>query len=281
MQVSVVITTKNEEKNIQNCLDSILKQTFSREEMEIIVADNNSTDRTKEVARQCTNNIFDDGLAPLNLEVFNWGPERSAQRNFGVGKAMGEYILYLDADMILSPGVINECVEKIREDDTLVALYIPEIIMGEGLLSRVRGFERSFYDGTVIDAVRFVKRDVFTGVGGFDESLTGPEDWDFDRKIREIGKVDIIASPLYHNERHLNLKNYLNKKAYYSQNFQKYINKWGAQDTNIRKQFGLYYRYFGVFLEQGKWKKVVSHPILACGMLCLRFLVGVNYLLRK
>ena len=50
MLVSVIITTKNEEKNIENCLKSIENQDFSREDMEIIVVDNNSTDRTKEIA---------------------------------------------------------------------------------------------------------------------------------------------------------------------------------------------------------------------------------------
>ena len=98
--VSVVITTKNEEKNIENCLKSILKQTYPRDKIEIIVVDNNSTDRTKEIARRYTD------------KVYNKGPERSAQRNFGAKQAKGEYYLYLDADMILSPNVISECVEK-------------------------------------------------------------------------------------------------------------------------------------------------------------------------
>jgi len=39
-------------------------------------------------------------------------PERSTQRNFGVKKASSNYILYLDADMILSKNVVSECIEK-------------------------------------------------------------------------------------------------------------------------------------------------------------------------
>ena len=49
--VSVVITTKNEEKNIENCLKSILNQTYPRDKIEIIVVDNNSSDRTKEIVQ--------------------------------------------------------------------------------------------------------------------------------------------------------------------------------------------------------------------------------------
>ena len=60
--------------------------------------DNNSTDRTKEIAKEYTE------------KVYNYGPERSAQRNFGVKQASGKYILYLDADMILSEDVVFKCV---------------------------------------------------------------------------------------------------------------------------------------------------------------------------
>jgi len=48
--VSVIITTKNEEKNIENCLRSIKNQNYPREKIEIIVVDNNSLDKTKEIA---------------------------------------------------------------------------------------------------------------------------------------------------------------------------------------------------------------------------------------
>ena len=59
-----------------------------------------------------------------------------------------------------------------------------------------------------------------------------------------------------------------------------YIEKWGKDDQDVKKQFGIYYRFFGVFLENGKWKRLVAHPILAAGMYFLRFWVGVNFLLR-
>ena len=102
-----------------------------------------------------------------------------------------------------------------------------------------------------------------------------------DKKIKKIGKIGIIKNPFYHNEEGFSVKKYLKKKAYYSQNFEKYIAKWGKTDPDIRKQFGFYYRFFGVFTENGKWKKMASHPILAASMLVLRFLVGFRYLKLK
>lgn len=269
MFISVIITTKNEEKNIENCLKSIKEQTYPRDKIEIIVVDNGSTDNTKEIARQYTD------------KVFNFGPERSAQRNYGINQSQGEYFLYLDADMILNPEAIRECVERVENNQEIAGFYIPEIIAGNSSWNKVRRFERSFYNATPIDCVRFVKKEKFLEVGGFDESMTGPEDWDFDKKIRLSGKVALIKNPIYHNEAEFNLAKYLNKKAYYAKSFDKYTEKWGRGDADIKKQFGFYYRFIGVFIENGKWKKLIRHPILALGMYFLRFLVGLKFLTRK
>jgi len=265
VRVSVIITTKNEEKNIGACAESVKNQAYPYEKIEIIVVDNGSTDRTKEIALRYTS------------LVYNAGPERSAQRNFGAEKAQGEFLLFLDADMILSRNVIAEAVDFCEKEGG-AAVYIPEKVVGEGFWIAVRNFERSFYDATVIDCVRFVKKTAFNTAGGFDISLTGPEDWDFDRKIRAKVATGIISAPLFHNEGVFNLSTYLRKKAYYAGNFEKYIGKWGKRDKIIRKQFGIWYRYFGVFCEKGRWLRLVCHPVLTSGMYFLRILVGIEYL---
>lgn len=268
MYISVIITTKNEEKNIENCLGSIENQSYPQDKIEIIVVDNDSTDKTKEIALKYTD------------KVFNYGPERSAQRNFGVEKANGEWFLYLDADMILSEDVIRDCANKVIANPKIIALYISEIIMGEKFWSKVRRFERSFYDGTAIDGARFIRKSEFQKVGGFDKTLTGPEDWDLNKKLCQVGKIELVITPIYHNETEFDLKKYLSKKGYYAQKFDEYIEKWGKNDPDIKKQFGLYYRFFGVFIENGKWKKLASHPFLTFGMYFLRWLVGIKFLMR-
>jgi len=265
--VSVVITTRNEEGAIGSCLQSLMQQSYPKESLEVLVVDNGSADATKEIARR------------LGVAVYDKGPERSAQRNFGAAKAGGTYILYLDADMALSEGVIEECVNRCASEG-LAGLYIPERIRGAGFWSRVRDFERSFYDATCIDCVRFVRRDAFLELGGFDERLTGPEDWDFDRRLRQRDKVGIIRAVLYHDEGSFELKRYLRKKEYYAQSFDAYVEKWGRSDPEIRKQLGAGYRYFGVFFEKGKWVKLIRHPVLAAGMYFLRAAVGLAYVLR-
>jgi len=315
--VSLIIPTLNEEKNIGRCLRSILGQTYKN--IEIIVVDNNSTDKTREIvetfklqtsnpptsrrtslkhhpsniSHQTSDFLLQTSNIKLlasrilhptsNIKLFTHGPERSAQRNYGIKKAKGEYILFLDADMSLSRDVVRDCVRKFTGSrvNELVGLYIPEKIIGDSYWCKVRNFERSFYDATVIDCVRFFPKKIWQEVGGFDETLTGPEDWDFDKKVRSRGKVGIIKSPLYHNEANFNLKDYLEGKSYYTKSIDRYIKKWGGNDPNVKKQLGFSYRFIGVFIENGKWRKLLAHPILTLGVYFLRGMVGVFYLINK
>lgn len=260
--VSVVITTKNEEKNIENCLRSIRNQTYKN--TQLIVVDNFSEDKTVEISKKYT------------ASVYLKGNERSAQRNHAATLALGKYLIYLDADMILSPTVIEECVSKC-ERNNVDALYVPERIVGDSFWIKVRDFERSFYNGTVIDAVRFVRKDLFCQVGGFDETLIGPEDWDFDKRLRKVGKTEIILSRLYHNEGSFNIERYLRKKQHYALGIKKYIAKWGLNDLDIKKQTGVSYRLIGIFVEEGKFKNLLYHPVLALAMYYLRFRVAFSY----
>ena len=272
--VSVIITTRNEEKNIGACIKSILKQTFPQKKIEMIVVDNFSTDKTTSIVKKLSQKTS-------CISLYSFEPERSAQRNFGAQKAKGTYYMYLDADMTLSPNVITECVSKMKTTSSLAALYVPEIILGKGFWSKVRRFERSFYNATVIDCVRFLLLKDFLSVGGFDETMSGPEDWDLDKKIRLKGKVDIINAPLYHNEVNFNVLKYIDKKMYYVKSLKKYTDKWGKNDPDIQKQLGFFYRYIQVFIENGKWKKLVTHPLLTAGTILLKILVGMGYLKTK
>ena len=266
IDVSVIVTTRNEEEIVGNCLRSIKDQTYPPEGIEIIVVDNDSTDGTTSISRSNTD------------KVYNHGHNRAEQLNYGARKARGQYIIFPDADMILSEKLIAECVKKCRREEC-VALYVPERIIGKGFWIKVRDFERSFYNATVIDCVRFVSRDAFLEIGGFDGSLEfGPDDWDFDRRIKETGKTGIIDALLYHNEGEFDLRKYLEKKGNYVGSFDGYVGKWGKGDRIVKKQLGFWCRYLGVFVEDGKWKRLLRHPVLTLGMYFLRVRVGIKFL---
>ena len=78
--VSVIIPTRNSEGTIEICLKSINNQTYRN--VEVIVVDNNSQDRTKEIAQKYVD------------RVYNKAPERPTQRNFGSEKGGDEYLFY-------------------------------------------------------------------------------------------------------------------------------------------------------------------------------------------
>ena len=152
--VSVIVPTKNNESTIEKCLESIKKQIYST--IEVIVVDNYSTDRTKEIAES------------FGFRFYRKGPERNPQRNFGAEQAGGEYLLFVDSDMELSPEVVADCVATVQSEG-VQAVTIPEISFGEGFWTKCKAFERSFYmDEETMALARFFDKDAFVSSGGFD-----------------------------------------------------------------------------------------------------------------
>lgn len=289
--VSIVVTTKNEELNIRQCLESIHNQTYNN--IQLCVIDNYSTDKTCQIVQS------------LGTKLYYGGPERSAQRNLGLKtKSKGKYGMYIDADMMLTKDLVSRCVEQMELLPlSYSGIYIPEIIYGQSLFNRIRRFERTFYNGTVIDAIRFFRMEAFLKVGGFDEELFkrgSGEDWDLDKKIRLLGST-FLLNPLtnnkivikksttkdqlqanrsyhfiIHDETKLKLIDYLNKKKYYSVGFSGYISKWGTSDPDIQKQFGIKYRFFIVFVEKQKWKKLLTNPYYYLLILAIKSLTAIS-----
>jgi glycosyltransferase involved in cell wall biosynthesis len=95
VNISVVVLTKNEERNIQECLESVAGWAG-----EIIVVDDKSTDRTVDIAAKFTDKII---IRKMDIE--------GRQRNFAYAQAKNLWVLSLDADERLTP----ELREEIRE----------------------------------------------------------------------------------------------------------------------------------------------------------------------
>lgn len=95
--ISAVIIAKNEEKNLSRCLKSL---SWSDE---IIVIDDYSVDRTREIARKYRARVFFRHL----------DGDYARQRNYGLKKAAGEWVLFVDADEVVSKELAAEIKEKI------------------------------------------------------------------------------------------------------------------------------------------------------------------------
>ncbi len=248
--VSVVITTKNEEKMVKKLLLTINKQTYKN--WEIVLVDNRSTDKTVQIAKE------------MGVKVYSFGPERSAQRNYGAKMAKGKYLLFLDADMELSENVISECVDVVQSGKDIGGIAIPEKSKAVYFWEKVKAYERSFYNekgDPVTDAARFFKKQVFQKVGGYDETITGPEDWDLPETIIELGfRIDRIKAHIYHRERVPSPWILAKKKFYYALSAYRYLEKHNIHMVSPKTVYFLR----PVFYKN--WKRLLSHPVMSFAM---------------
>jgi GT2 family glycosyltransferase len=177
------------------------------------VVDNFSRDDTLAIGRRYANVIEQSG------------PERSRQRNLGAALAPGTFLLFLDSDMVLQPSSVDECLAEAARGAQ--AVIIPEVSIGNGYWTACKALERSCYlDDDTVEAPRFISRSLFEKLAGFDEQLTGPEDWDLAVRIRESGaRVGRTATPLFHDEGRLTLGQTIGSKYYYGQTMARYIRK--------------------------------------------------------
>jgi glycosyltransferase involved in cell wall biosynthesis len=249
--VTVIVTTKNNHATLEACLHSIDDQSYSH--VELIVVDNNSTDDTKTIARAYT------------THVFNKGPERSAQRNFGVAQAHGQYVLIVDSDMVLSQAVVAACVQAAQPGSR--ALIIPEESFGEGFWAQCKKLERSFYVGQDnIEAARFFDKQLYEELGGYNETMTGGEDWDFTNRVRAHTQTGRVTPYIFHNEGHPRFTRTVRKVYYYAQHAVAYFAE-NPTESPLRDKSGPLARYKLFFSHPGL---LLQHPLHAVGMLTLK-----------
>jgi glycosyltransferase involved in cell wall biosynthesis len=212
-KVSVVICTYNRAHFIAESIQSVLDQTFA--DFEIIVVDDGSTDNTKEAV-----DSFQD---PRIRYVYQENRGLSAARNTGIRTSIGEYISFLDSDDIWLPQNLELMVKRLdsRPDVAFVCsdLYFFDDATG-AILGRVWHNKRSdnsvnpkkaarcalrylLQRGCFITAIAMVvRREVFTEVGYFDESLINHVDWDLFVRIVQRFPIVTMDMPLAKNRHH-------------------------------------------------------------------------------
>lgn len=267
--VSIIVTTKNEQSVIARLLKSLQEQSYRSKE--VIIVDNHSDDDTVSIARR------------FKARVFNWGPERSSQRNYGALKAKGEHLLFLDADMKLTKNVVAECVREASISNKIGAVVIPERSVASNFWERVKAFERSFYNlkgDKTTDAARFFTTKAFKKSNGYDESITGPEDWDLPERIRDLGfKEGRIKSVIYHHERIPSLHSIFRKKYYYGLRVHRYLMKHRIPIISAKTVYFLR----PIFLRN--WSRLILNPVLSIGLVIMMFVEliggGLGFLIGK
>ena len=238
IQLSVIIITWNAERDVKQCLDSVLDATVSRP-TEIIVVDNGSTDMTHEILKS-----YEDRI---NLNLLKKNNGVAVARNVGMAMAKGEYIWILDVDTIVNREAVDGMIDYIEkhpecgvctcrlqsesgdiQDSCRRLPYVKHKIRnlllaktGKSAFTKninekiKKQNESQFYHKELrsrnpfeteyaIGACQMFRKTILNEVGFLDEKIFyGPEDADFCIRIYKNG-YKIICLPAYYIVHHYN-----------------------------------------------------------------------------
>lgn len=178
--ISAVVLTKNEEKNIVDCLESL---SFADE---IIVLDDSSEDRTPEIAKKM-------GARTIRHALDN---NFSKQRNFGLSKAENTWILFIDADERVTAELRNEILDFVKNSEDYAGVYIKrQDVMWDKVLKFGETGNRKF--------LRLAKRNSGKWIGRVHE------EWNV------YGEITTLNSSLIHYP-HQSIAEFLKEINYYT-----------------------------------------------------------------
>ena len=252
IQLSVIIITWNAERDVKQCLDSVMEAIASRS-TEIIVVDNGSTDKTREILESYGKHI--------NLILLKKNNGVAVARNVGMAMAIGEYIWILDVDTIVNGEAVDGMIEYLEKhpecglcacrlqsergdvQDSCRRLPYPKNKIrnllaaktGKSILTRKlndkikKQNESQFYHAElqrkepfeaeyVIGACQMFRKTILDKVGFLDEKIFyGPEDADFCLRICRKG-YKIVCLPAYcivHHYNRISNKRIFSRMSYF------------------------------------------------------------------
>jgi glycosyltransferase involved in cell wall biosynthesis len=199
--ISVIIPCRNEEKFIANCLNSLIKQDWPKEKLEILVVDGNSEDGTREIVKNFTKDfsfikIFDN---PKKFTPFGL--------NIGIREAKGEIIMRIDAHADYEKNYISKCVKYLIEfnadnvggviktlpaENTIVAKAIAISLSSQ--FGAVSDFRIGSNSQKEVDTVfgGCYRKEVFEKIGFFNEKLIRSQDLEFNLRLKKAGGKIIL-----------------------------------------------------------------------------------------
>jgi len=183
MHLSIIIPAFNEERLITRCLESISTSLAANITpaltSEVIVVDNNSTDDTANLARQAGALVV---FEPIN--------QIGRARNAGAAQATGDWLLFLDADSALNPGLVGDILRAIESGKSV----------GCGCTLRMRGIPwwanailqlwigASMLFRWASGALLVCRSDAFRDVGGFTQELYAAEEIRLSKQLKWWGR---------------------------------------------------------------------------------------------
>jgi glycosyltransferase involved in cell wall biosynthesis len=196
--ISIIVPCYNEEATIRHLLDSVLAQTYPREQMELVISDGLSTDRTRDVIA-----AFQNEHADLAVRVVdNSARTIPSGLNQAIRDSCGEIIVRLDAHSMPIPEYVELCVaaHESGKGDNVGGVW--EIRAGaDTWIAKSISFAAAHPLGVgdamyrldakagAVDTVPFgsFRRSLIDRIGAFDETLLSNEDYEFNTRVRESG----------------------------------------------------------------------------------------------
>ncbi|WP_407374300.1 MJ1255/VC2487 family glycosyltransferase [Methanobrevibacter sp.] len=186
MIISIIIPTYNEEEYLPVLLESIKKQDFT--DYEVIVADANSTDKTREIAEEYGCVVVDGGLPAVG-------------RNNGAKVAKGEYLIFLDSDLELTEDYLRDVLYEFRMERLGIA--ITQMLPMSNKVEDRLFHEFANYFMISVENIKphgagcygiIAKKELHDKCGGFDESLTFGEDTDYIERLAKEEPFKVLRN---------------------------------------------------------------------------------------
>jgi glycosyltransferase involved in cell wall biosynthesis len=176
IKISVVLTTKNEERNITKLLDSLMNQ---EEPYEVLVVDSDSIDKTQEIVKKYSNEN-------KNIKLILHPGSRAESMNYGIKQATGEAVAFIGGDDVADKDWIKEIRNGIKSADIVVG----DLIATE--LERVKNIEnvKFYHNGVNVSypgTNTTYKKEILDKLGGFDPWFSSAEDLEINLRAVDAG----------------------------------------------------------------------------------------------
>lgn len=235
--VSVIIPSYNREKLILKAINSVLSQTFR--DFEILVIDDASTDNTEQVIKDLPND-------KIHYYKLNRNGGQCIARNFGMGKARGKFIAFLDSDDEWLPEKLDLQISCFRQGSEKLGCvygyaYQKDVIKNKTALANINFIRGDIHDKFLegfcppTPSLFVIKKEALEKVGGFDENLITFVDLDLWLRLSKHYHFDYVEKPLIIKYEQIG-DQYINNFEKRYKGYHLFIKKW---HDKVKSQMGL------------------------------------------
>lgn len=142
IKVSIIVPVYNMGNSLKSCIESLLQQTYKN--IEVIIIDDGSTDNTFQVCAE---------YKKANKNIKSWHTENRGSgpaRNYGINKATGDFVFFMDADDILDPDAISILVKEVKNQQVDLVVFGYKKVNSKGKVLNLKTYKNEVLDGDYI-----------------------------------------------------------------------------------------------------------------------------------